>query len=162
MGRYLVSMPFLNSGGPVGGPDARVALAMAAAEEARRGSADLLELRTRHACPALQQTDRKLTVCLELPATSEELWQRFPSKLRSQVKRPKNAGYVTRFGLGERDAFYDVYARHMRDLGSPALGKRVFDVAAREFSRSVEFGVVYDPSGHPAAAGCGLVGRNEF
>ncbi|HEX7939625.1 MAG TPA: hypothetical protein VF483_11620, partial [Gemmatimonadaceae bacterium] len=80
-GRYLVSMPFLDVGGPIGAPEARAALASVAAEEARRGHADLLELRTRQPCDALATSHRKLAVCLSLAETSDAMWQRFPSKL---------------------------------------------------------------------------------
>ena len=46
-GHYLVSMPFLNYGGPIGGRSARVALGAWARELARRDRADLLEFRWR-------------------------------------------------------------------------------------------------------------------
>jgi len=162
VGKYLISMPFLNSGGPIGSREARTALAQAAANLARSGGADLLELRSRQPCEALTTSNRKLTVCLPLAETSELMWKRFPSKLRSQIKRPQAAGYVTRFGPQERDAFYGVYSRHMRDLGSPALGKRVFDLLPREFGDLVDFGVVYDQGGRALAAGCGFAWRDEF
>jgi hypothetical protein len=99
---------------------------------------------------------------LSLPAESDALWQRFPSKLRSQIKRPRNAGFTTRFGLEERGAFYEIYARHMRDLGSPALSTRLFDALARTFPDLVEFGVVYDAAGRPVSGGCGFRWRDKF
>jgi serine/alanine adding enzyme len=162
VGRYLVSMPFLDNGGPIGDDDARSELALAAAEEARRGNADLLELRTRRACRALSMSNRKLTVCLQLSASSDAQWQRFPSKLRSQIKRPRDAGFTTKFGAAERHPFYEIYARHMRDLGSPALGKRLFDRLADVFPNLVEFAVVYDPAGRPVSGGCGFKWRDKF
>ena len=48
-GHYLVSMPFLNYGGPLGSPGARAALARWAVERARSTGADMLELRSRRA-----------------------------------------------------------------------------------------------------------------
>jgi serine/alanine adding enzyme len=162
VGRYLVSMPFLDNGGPIGDDDARAALANAAASEAERGRADLLELRTRRACRALATSHRKLTVCLQLATSSDAQWQRFPSKLRNQIKRPRSAGFTTKFGANERGAFYEIYARHMRDLGSPALGKRLFDGLANVLPNIVEFAVVYDAAGRPVSGGCGFKWRDKF
>jgi FemAB-related protein (PEP-CTERM system-associated) len=155
-------MPFLDVGGPVGAADARAALARAAADEALRGRADLLELRTRQTCDALSTSHRKLAVSLSLPATSDELWRRFPSKLRSQIKRPRAAGCETRFGLDQRHAFWEIYVRHLRDLGSPALGKQLFDGLAAVFPDLVEFAVVYDATGRAVAGGCGFRWRGKF
>jgi serine/alanine adding enzyme len=161
-GRYLVSMPFLNSGGPIGTGDARVALADAAAIEARRGRADLLELRTRFPCEALELSSRKITVTLALPSSPDALWKTFGSKLRSQVKRPRTAGCTVRFGAQECAAFHGVYVRHMRDLGSPGLGRGVFDAIANALADSVEFAVIYDRGGQPVAGGCGFRWRDTF
>src|SRR5207247_841630 len=47
-GHYLVSLPFLNYGGPLGTSAACRRLVREAVAEARRSRADLLELRTRH------------------------------------------------------------------------------------------------------------------
>src|SRR5712691_7654 len=47
-GHYLVSLPFLNYGGPLGSPAAQRRLVQEAVAEARRSNVDLLELRTRY------------------------------------------------------------------------------------------------------------------
>ena len=121
-GDYLVSLPFLNAGGPVGDATARDRLIQHAAALARRLGVDLLELRSREApASGMRVVPRKLTVLLALPSSAAELWERFPGKLRSQIRRPHKEGLEARFGLEERHAFYDVFARHMRDLGTPVL-----------------------------------------
>ena len=102
-GHYLVSMPFLNSGGPLGTPEAERALVARAVGEAEHSRADLLELRSRRLVrSAPRQSNRKITVQLPLPAEPDMLWKAFPSKLRSQIRRPQKEGLVTRFGLSER------------------------------------------------------------
>ncbi|HVZ77799.1 MAG TPA: FemAB family XrtA/PEP-CTERM system-associated protein [Gemmatimonadaceae bacterium] len=162
LGRYLVSMPFLNDGGPLGDDATRMVLAARARQQAESERADLLELRTRHAVPQWAcVSHRKITVQLPLPDSGHALWQRFPSKLRSQVRRPQKEGYVTRFGLDERGAFYDVFSRNMRALGTPVLPRALFDRIAREFPALVEFGVVY-AGDVPIAAGCGFSWQGEF
>jgi len=122
-GHYLVSMPFLNYGGPLGTPAAQTALAEHAAHEGRSTGADLVELRARHGVECgLSVSDRKITVLLDLPESAETLWRDdFSGKLRSQIRRPQKEGMEARFGTDQWEAFYEVFARHMRDLGTPVL-----------------------------------------
>jgi FemAB-related protein (PEP-CTERM system-associated) len=155
-------MPFLNAGGPVGDPGAVRALANWAQAEARRSGADLLELRSRAPVDGdVTRSDRKITVHRELPADATLLWTSFPSKLRSQIRRPQKEGFEPRFGLDQRDAFYEVFARDMRSLGTPVLPRVLFERLASVFPDAVEFGVVYRGE-QPIAAGCGFMWRNEF
>jgi len=162
-GHYLVSMPFLNYGGPLGSPDAQTALAEHAVEEACRTGADLLELRARHSVPSdLHVSSRKITVLVELRESQEEMWKdRFSGKLRSQIRRPMKEGMEARFGLEQWEAFYEVFARHMRDLGTPVLPRSLFKRVSRLFADSVVFGAVYKDR-EPVAGGCGFVWRDEF
>jgi FemAB-related protein (PEP-CTERM system-associated) len=161
-GRYLVSMPFLNYGGPIGSASAQEQLAKYALQLARSQNAALLELRNReHVAGPLEINPRKVTVVLPLPPAAGELFQNFPSKLRSQIRRPQKAGFETRFGLDQVDPFYSVFSRNMRDLGTPVMPRAWFEAIAREFPQLVQFGVVYQGT-RPAAAGCGFVWRDEF
>ena len=163
-GHYLVSLPFLNDGGPLGDPAARERLAQEAVVVAGRTGADLLELRTRGSAGAgleLPVSSRKITVLLPLPADPKELFQRFPAKLRAQIRRPMKEGLAVRFGVDQRDAFYEVFARTMHDLGTPVLPRAFFERIAATFPAQATFGVVYRGD-EPLAAGCGFVWRDEF
>lgn len=161
-GHYLVSLPFLNDGGPLGSPAARRRLAQDAVSEALHSRADLLELRTRDARDlSLPVSSRKITVILDLPPTRDELWKGFTSKLRNQIRRGQKEGFVTRFGLDQREAFYEVFARSMRDLGTPVLPHALFERIAAVFPEQVVFGAV-SRGEQPVAAGCGFVWGGEF
>ena len=161
-GDYLLSMLFLNYGGPIGTPEAEQQLGRHARHLAEAFKVKVLELRTRHrAHTDLQTADRKVTVLLPLPASPEALMARFPGKLRSQIRRPMKEGMEVRFGADQRDAFYAVFSRNMRDLGTPVLPRRLFDEVARVFAREVVFCAVYF-KGEPVAAGCGFVWGQEF
>ncbi len=161
-GDYLLSMPFLNYGGPIGTPEAEQQLCRHARQLAQDFKVQLLELRTRHrARSELQTADRKVTVLLPLPASAEALMGTFPAKLRSQIRRPIKEGMEVRFGADQRDAFYAVFARNMRDLGTPVLPRRLFDEIARVFAQDVVFSAVYY-QGRPVAAGCGFMWGREF
>ena len=163
-GHYLVSLPFLNYGGPLGDRDAQRALAMSAREEAMRSGADLLELRTRHEVEStLTRRDRKVTVLLPLPATVDELFSKqFSAKLRSQIRKPQKEGLRFRVGGAELvNAFYGVFAEHMRDLGTPVLPRALFSSLPKYLGEHVVFGVVLDGE-KAVAVGCGFVWRDEF
>jgi serine/alanine adding enzyme len=163
-GHYLVSLPFLNYGGPLGSPVACRRLVQLAVAEAQRSNVDVLELRTRSVGEFdLPVSARKVTVLLELPSVPNQLWHAFPSKLRSQIRRPMKEGLSTRFGADQRDAFYEVFARTMRDLGTPVLPRAWFERIAATFPELVVFGATYrGGSDEPLAAGCGFLWAGEF
>ncbi|HEY2164506.1 MAG TPA: FemAB family XrtA/PEP-CTERM system-associated protein [Gemmatimonadaceae bacterium] len=163
LGHYLISIPFMNDGGPLGDADAKLALVEHAVAEARRSGAKVLELRSRVPLPGpVYPADRKVAVHLRLPETVELLWQTtFRAKLRSQIRRPTKDGMTTRAGADQLEAFYAVFARNMRDLGTPVLPRAFFEKVARVFGDSVSFTVVYTAQGAPAAAACCLTWHDE-
>ena len=162
-GHYLVSMPFVNYGGPLGMDTAVIALVSHAANLARRNNAKLLELRSRTALPVtLPVSHRKITVLLELPSGDvDSLWKRLDPKVRSQVRRPQKEGVVVRFGVDEVAPFFQVFARHMRDLGTPTQPRHLFETLAETFPNDTWFGCAYY-RGRPIAGGCGFRWATEF
>ncbi|HSG08120.1 MAG TPA: FemAB family XrtA/PEP-CTERM system-associated protein [Longimicrobiales bacterium] len=162
-GDFLVSMPFLNDGGPLGSTPARQALGLRATEEARASRVDLLELRGRSPVPGdLRRSNRKLTVLMDLGDSPEALWEHgLKAKVRSQIRRPMKEGMTPRFGPDQLDPFYEVFARTMRDLGTPVLPRSFFEAIVRHLSDHVTFCVV-EHSGTPVAAGCGFSWNGEF
>jgi hypothetical protein len=89
-GHFIVSMPFLNHGGPLGSPEAVALLTDHASRIAADSGAYLLELRSRTKLPvSLPASHHKITVDLDIPAGgSEQLFKSFESRLRSQIRRP--------------------------------------------------------------------------
>lgn len=161
-GHFVVSMPFLNAGGPLGDPTAVAALVDEAARRARRDGVGLLELRSRTQLPVgLDVSHRKITVVLDLPADPDVLWKRFDPKLRSQVRRPQKGGVEMRFGRDQVGPFYHVFSRHMRDLGTPAQSRRLFEAAADAFADSAWVGCAW-LDGRPIAGGFGFLWRDTF
>lgn len=161
-GHYLVSMPFLNYGGPLGEGPAVRALAGAAEAEARSSGAKLLELRSRVALPLeLPVSHRKVTVVLDLPRETAALFQSFPAKLRSQVRRPQKEGVTVRFGADQVQPFFRVFSRHMRDLGTPTLPLGFFQTIARRFPEDAWFGCAW-LGDVPIGCGAGFRWGSEF
>ena len=163
LGHHLISMPFLNDGGPIGEPAAQELLVEHAAAEAGRSGAALLELRSRSDVKGpVEPRHRKITVHLPLPSSVELLWEKtFRAKVRSQIRRPTKEGMVARSGLGELSAFYEVFSRNMRDLGTPVLPRTFFEQLAEIFGDRVLFTSVSTREGQAAAASCTLVWREE-
>lgn len=161
-GDYLLSMPFLSYGGPLGAQPCRELLVEAAVDEARAAGVDLLELRSRDRLPGdLAVSDRKLTVVKPLPETSEELWETgLKAKLRSQVRRPMKEGMTARFGPNGLADFYAVFARTMRDLGTPVLPKSFFEAILQHFGEVAVVGVI-EYQGRAVAAGLGFLWCGE-
>lgn len=162
-GHYLMSLPFLNQGGPVGSPRAQVALCRRARGLAAAARVDLLELRARHEVAApLTRSERKITVRLGLPADAAVLWrERFRSKLRSQIRRPLAEGMEIRFGPEQMEPFYQVFRVAMRDLGTPVLPRAWFEGIRTRLAERVVFAAVHW-RGRPVAGACGFRWRDEF
>lgn len=179
-GRYLMSMPFLNAGGPIGGAAAQRQLAAWAQREAVAANSKLLELRWTADIAAVPRTvggdfprpaslpetlavsDRKITVAMPLPETATELFEKgLKSKLRSQVRRPMKEGLTARFGADQCAPFYDVFARNMRELGTPVLPRKFFEALLTSFPNEVVFATVWRGD-TLMAGGCGFLYANSF
>lgn len=162
-GSYLVSMPFLNYGGPLGSERAVQALSARAIELARNGDIELLEMRSRTALPVeLPVSHRKITVVRDLALGAPgKVWDSLRAKVRSQVRRPQKEGIVVRIGPDQVGPFFSVFSRHMRDLGTPTQSRRLFDALVETFPSQVWFGCAYDGA-RPVAAGCGFRWNSEF
>ena len=161
-GHYLVSLPYLNDGGPLGSDFAVTALAAEAVRLADESKVKLLELRARDALPLdLRLSQRKITVLLDLEPDPEKVLKRLPAKLRSQVRRPAREGVEVRFGADQILPFYEVFARHMRDLGTPVMPRRFFQQIASHFGDDAWFAAAW-LNGRPIAGGAGLRFGREF
>jgi len=162
-GNHLVSVPFMNYGGPCGAPQARQQLAGWALEEAQRNKVDSLLLRTRFEVPgSITKDSGKVAVVLRLGANADEMWNKaFDAKFRNKIKRPLREGMQTRFGAEHFEGFYEVFARNMRDLGTPVLPRRFFERILASFPQLVVLGVTYLKE-RPVAGGLGFTWRDEF
>jgi serine/alanine adding enzyme len=154
-GRLLVSMPYVNYGGLLADTvEARDALLKAAIGLAKEQRAAHIELRQ----PGALDTDwpvkqHKVSMRLELPQHFERLRERFPSKLRSQIRRAEKAGMIVKAGREELlDDFYRLFARNMRDLGTPVYARGVFAAILRACPDETRICVV-SMAGQPMAAG---------
>ncbi len=146
-GRFLVSLPYLNYGGPVVDQDevARVLVdrAVCLADDLK---VRYLELRNTWALehPGLQQrVSTKMHMRLPLPATAEHLWRQLDGKVRNQIRKAQKGELTVAWGRHDLLAeFYAVFARNMRDLGTPVYGKRLFRAVLEAFPSRAELCVL--------------------
>lgn len=161
-GRSLISMPFLNYGGALGPAEDRHALGEAMVAAGVAGRADRVEFRDRTRGLDHTPSREKITVVLPLPDDPEVLWTKgLKAKVRSQVRRPQKAGMTSAIGPERIDDFYQVFARNMRDLGTPVLPRSLFQAAVATFPDRAMVCTV-EAEGIPVAAGLGFLFRGEF
>lgn len=133
-GRSTISMPFFNYGGILADdPDVERGLLDRAIEATAAAGGSHLELRhTRQLFPDLAAKRHKVAMLLRLEASVEHQWNGLDRKLRNQVRKAEKSGLtVERGGLELLPQFYAVFARNMRDLGTPVYGIRFFEEVLR-------------------------------
>ncbi len=157
-GKFLVSLPYVNSSGIVAdSTEAELALVDRAIELADQLDVRYLELRHERAIehPQLKQavTD-KVHMRLTLPKTVDGLWDGIKSKVRNQIRKPqKNEAFSIHWGGHDiLDEFYDVFCKNMRDLGTPPFSRQLFASLIDQFPGDAEFCCVR-LSGQPVASG---------
>lgn len=156
-GSFLVSLPYINSAGVIADSD-RVAARLIDEAVLLADQLDVryLELRheqrREHVSLTHDRTD-KVHMRLALPATADALWNSFHPKVRNQIRKGEKQGFTISWGAAEQlDDFYAVFARNMRDLGTPVFSRRLFAAILTEFRDEAELCVLRDGRRPVAAA----------
>jgi FemAB-related protein (PEP-CTERM system-associated) len=151
-GNTLTSLPFLNYGGVMAGAaDAAEALVASAKREAEARRCGHVELRHVGAqFPQLPSKQHKVSMRLPL---GPNMWDALDRKVRNQIRKAEKSGLVVeRGGLELVPEFYTVFARNMRDLGTPVYSRRLFEEVIRAFPERSRVHVVRLKD-QPVAAG---------
>jgi FemAB-related protein (PEP-CTERM system-associated) len=145
LARFAVSLPFVNYGGILA-TDVRAprVLLEHATEMATRRRWTHIELRHREQVfDALPVKRHKVSMALALPATKQAAWDGLDRKVRNQIRKAQKSQMTVAIGGSELlDCFYDIFARNMRDLGTPVYPKRFFAETLRRFPERTRIGVV--------------------
>jgi FemAB-related protein (PEP-CTERM system-associated) len=155
-GKFLVSLPYLNTNGVVAAnPMVQTALIERAISLGDELNSRHIELR--HEIPIDHigfnaRISNKVHMRLVLPETSDQLWKSLDSKVRNQIRKGEKPSFRVAWGGVELLApFYDVLTQKMRDLGSPIYGIELFREILTTFPGNAEIVVVGD-NRHPVAA----------
>ncbi len=165
-GNYLVSMPYFDTGGILAdSPEIAGSLLIRAVDLGRSLKVSHVELRHTDesskwiafgsplkssiqpwsaVSPLVQTRSRKVGMTLALKSPSDQLMNSFKAKLRSQIKKPKKEGLVSKIGSLELlPDFYRVFRANMRDLGSPVHSKRFIQAVLEEYPEDARIAVIY-------------------
>jgi len=144
-GSGACSLPYFDAAGVLADDDeARKALIDRARRMLRRRHADRVELRQLAKIdPALPCRTDKVTFLLNLPDDPELLWKDLKAKVRNQIRKARRADLTAEHGRGELlGEFHEIYARNMRDLGSPPHSRRFFRLIIEAFGPAARIFVV--------------------
>jgi FemAB-related protein (PEP-CTERM system-associated) len=163
-GRFLVSVPFVNYGGVLADDDeVERGLWREAVRLAEETGAAYLE--SRHLVPRAlgdHRKQHKATMILDLAPSVDEQWRAFDTKLRNQIRKAQRSGLQSRSGGAELlSGFYEVFARCMRDLGTPVYGRRFFETILRTFPESARVFLV-EANGQGVAGAISLAHRQTL
>ena len=148
-GRFLVGLPYVNSGGcDTVSSEHNSALIDRAVGLAMELDCKHLELRHEKPCSHEALTKAltsKSHMRLILPGSSDQLWDSFKAKVRNQIRKGEKQGFSIAWGQHDLlDDFYDVFSRNMRDLGTPVFGKSLFHSVLRWLGSGAELCVIRD------------------
>jgi len=133
----LISIPFLNYGGPLADTEtARHALLSDAIELAKDLRVDYLELRSREPIDdRFSSLSHKETYEIDLTPGRDAIWRRLKASVRNKVRKANKLGVTVSQGKDLLPEFYRCFSRNMRDLGTPVLGQHFFEHVLRRFPR---------------------------
>ncbi len=155
-GRRLVSLPYLDLGGPLA-VDATVETELlgAAFEIGERLGSKGLELRKSAADSTLESG--RYRFLLDLPGRSDELWSTIGPKVRNQVRKSQKSGLeTTSEGSAALHDFYDVFRENMRELGSPVHSVRFLASVLEQFGDDARLYMTRDEEGAAVAGGIAI------
>lgn len=148
-GRVMVSLPFHCIGGVCADDEStRQVLLDEAIRLTNEESAEYLELRQAETITRedLRVKENKVTCILPLDKDPEAIWnKRFCSNLRNKIRKAEKHELKVSAGDGTRfiKEFYNIFARNMRDLGTPVVSKRLFENIVKEFPGQAKVFVAY-------------------
>ena len=139
--KFSCSLPFCDVGFPLAdSPEIKTALEQTALSEL----GGQLNVRDIEECK-LEDMSGKVRMLMNLPESSEELLASFKSKLRSQIRKAEKNGLVFQEESSEEgiEAFYTVFSKNMRDLGSPVHSLTWFKQLFLAYQQNMTIGLVY-------------------
>jgi len=164
----LVSLPYCDVGATLA-DNAEIATSLEQEAIRRARQYDCRQVMLRSSTPSGSEhcvdlnSGDKVRMILDLPPDSEQLLAGLKAKVRSQVKKPVRDGLTCQVGGQDLiELFYRVFARNMRDLGSPVHGMPWIRAVMQCYGDRARIAVVYTSSGVPAAAGLVLMHRSSM
>jgi FemAB-related protein (PEP-CTERM system-associated) len=139
-GRALISVPYGVYGGICSNsPEATRALVDAATDLGRQRRVSYVELRQRRDLGiGLPTKSLYVTFARALSKSEEENAQAIPRKQRRMTRQGARYGLRATIGRHHLDRVWDIYARSLRNLGSPVFPRRLFQALYDEFDKDCQ------------------------
>ncbi|KZY60354.1 hypothetical protein A3737_23345, partial [Oleiphilus sp. HI0065] len=157
-GHLWTSIAFVNYGGPLCNNEKVEASIFEFIEQAaKQEGIKRLEVRGLYERPIPDSwncSKDKASMWLPLPSdnNSDTLLSSFKAKLRSQIRKGYTDAVSAKVGgLELIDDYYTVFARNMRDLGTPVYSKRLFSELLKTLANQAWLVLIYH-QGKPASA----------
>ncbi len=154
-GSHMCSLPYFDAAGVLADDEsAREALIGEARNFLVDGKVHWVELRQIDPVgESLETRTDKVTMWLDLPDGSEAMWEQLKTKVRTKVRKSRKSDLEVVTGGAELlDEYHAVYARTMRDLGSPPHSRRFFRLIIDVFGDVVKIFVARSAGGAVAAS----------
>jgi serine/alanine adding enzyme len=144
-GNRMMSQAFSNYGGPLADCD----------EVNARLHSRSVELAKEHDCKTIEfrgvepvdsetpMSSDKISMYLPLTEDPDRLWKSFDCKFRNQVRKAEKSGMeVIARGVELLEAFYQVWAKRMHELGTPCFPRKLFRNIYTAFPQNAKFFIV--------------------
>jgi serine/alanine adding enzyme len=144
-GKYLISLPWLDYGGPLADtPEIALGLTDYSSNLARENNCRFVEHRAvKTPIPGLLEKRQKWSFVMDLSGSEEDIWKGIDGKAKNQVRKAEKSNLTVKFGKGELlDDFYKIFAFNMRDLGTPVWPKSLYGEQFHHFKDDTEMAVV--------------------
>jgi FemAB-related protein (PEP-CTERM system-associated) len=127
-GTFGVSLPFVGYGGIISDDkDAENELLKVAGSLMQKKSCKSIELRQRHPLESsLPSHEHKVTSVLSLAGRVDESFGRLHTNVRNKIRKARKNNVRVEAGIDQVSKFYAIYAKNLRDLGTPVISKKFF------------------------------------
>ena len=148
-GKFIVSLPFCDYGGPIGiNSEIENLLFEKAISVFNETCADYIEFRAHKNFSniKMKRLTNKANLILNLENEWEELWKSFKPKVRNQVRKAEKNGLELVFCKNDTNSlkqFYNVFCINMRDLGTPVHSFDLFKWFYHFFKNETEIAHVF-------------------
>ena len=141
MGKVLISSPFAVYGGILADSDEiRRVLSAAAKQLGERLRVKHVEFRNawEQQTTDLPRLNRYVTFTQEIGSDGEAILESIPRKTRYMVRKSLKEGLISQGETGDSRAFFDLYSKNLRRLGTPCFPARYFKALLENFRGMVD------------------------
>ncbi len=138
-GKIGISIPFLDYGGVLANNmEVEKSLVDKAETIGRDVGCRYIELRQRFPLRCdLPVSNRKVTLLISLEGGSEVVFGRLRQNVRNKIRKARKNGVKVQSGVEHLSDFYRIFARTLRDLGTPVITQRFFESIADTFPKQI-------------------------